>query len=537
MALLYCFPIFAQTPKKTPIRPYSIGGPAGDTLSITVPTAGDSLEVAASSICDSCAIKVLCVSDSSKPVGSYQNPAVVDLDFRRKLFTSIPRGLKRGDFYRISIRCFNPSLYKISTGVSDTSSSKALPPPGFGSLGLTELTTLAASVSALGSILGPAASTTKASEMRDIALFYKYRISLEETAWSKAKASNPKKQYAIDTTKAGQIINTYISTLSEHASELSAIKDTLQTIVLTADNYNLESKLQEGAGGRPTAESLRDLNRRLQSARNRILTLSTETKQAAANFTTLSTPYQKVIANNASLKARSERASTAAQELDKGIEAAKSSVSAENTRTLLDGLVNVINSSQQYYLSLPIQLTKDQSHLKISLIPRDDKLLLQPYSTKLLFPLNTDQFWGVSTGFYGSWLRNDAYSTRTLLDSPQDTTAEYQIVQERPGRAEFGVSAMLRYGRQLTSSVAIHGGFGPALSISDKVRPRLMVGGGLAFGNRHKFLLDGGLIGGYVDRKSQVFTTDRVLAKPDKITVSRLDVQGYFGLHYLFLQY
>lgn len=474
---------------------------------------------------------------AEKRLGGYGNPEIVNLDFRSKRFTHVPASLERGDYYRLLIRCINPALYKISIGAVDTSSTKAMPPPTYAGTGLADLTTLASSVSALGGILGSGVTADKAFKSAKIR---EDTVDFDTAFYPELfdkKVVRPKRDDSSE--EAKRLLDAYLTELEAYQSQLGSIKDSVQAILLAADYYTLRARLEKGSSKPASVKTLEKLDTRLRNVRARVFALEAKSRQAADNYTTLSAPYKALINETPGLKAKNEKALAASQELAKGIEAAKGSVSAENTRTLLDGLVNVINSSPHYYLSLPIQLTKDQTQLKINITPRDEKLAVQSYSTKLLFPLQLKNFWGVSTGFYGSWLRNDAYSTRILLN-PRGDTAAYEIVKERPGRAEFGVSAMLRYGRQLSSGsfpVAIHGGFGPALSIADKVRPRLMVGGGVAFGRRHKLLLDGGLIGGYVDRKSQVFDTNPVPTKPDKITVSRLDVQGYIGLHYLFQQY
>ncbi len=78
-------------------------------------------------------------------------------------------------------------------------------------------------------------------------------------------------------------------------------------------------------------------------------------------------------------------------------------------------------------------------------------------------------------------------------------------------------------------------GFGPGVSVADKVRPRVMGGLGWSSGGRHNFVIDAGCILGYTDRLSVVYDEQTFYHSiPGNLTVSKLNLSYYFSIVYMF---
>lgn len=484
-------------------------------------------------------------------LGAATTQAQVTLDFSTKKITQTG-SFRRGDDYQVVIDNINPLLYKISIAARDTSTAVGLTPPTFGSLGLTELSTLASAIGSLGGVVaapgGAANSLFKAGPgpgyaAPDLADPAEYVRRFDEADYPATFARLVRKDFGPSPTArqteiiAALLVLSYQMKLQDYQAQLVDQKNTVEKLLAAANTYTTEALYADGPGTGLTKTKLQQLNTDITTVRNAMIATEQRALRAFQNYTLLSSRYAALFATK--LKSDDEKLKLIQQELAKTFEAAKATVSAENVRKINEALVVILNNASRTYTSLPIQFTKDQSQLKISIVPRDEKSMLQAYSTTLLFPLNTTNFWGVSSGLYASGLHNEAFSVRTLLDSEQDTIPQYGLVQEKPGKAEFGVSAMVRYGwHKPTWPVGFQLGFGPGVVITDKIRPRMMAGIGPVFGQNHKLLVDVGLVAGYVDRRSTAYAQDGpYFAKPEQVTVPQLKVNGYFALHYLFLKY
>jgi hypothetical protein len=263
--------------------------------------------------------------------------------------------------------------------------------------------------------------------------------------------------------------------------------------------------------------------------------LSRAVKSASDQFIAAGEPYKAIIEAEPNLKALNEQIKKSFSEFEPAIVAVKDPIQAANATRLFKSLAPGINNSSRTFVSLPLQFTKEESRLEINIQPRSDSTtLLQSYNTVLVFPTAThDQFWGISSGFYLSTPANESYST--IANIAADTT--YSIVKEKPGKMEFGFNTMMRFGSRISTNVYWQAGIGPGVSVSDKVRPRMLIGTGLAFGQKHSILLDIGAVFGYYNVKSKAFeNTDGYATEPKNITVSQIKTGAYFSISYLFLK-
>jgi hypothetical protein len=193
-------------------------------------------------------------------------------------------------------------------------------------------------------------------------------------------------------------------------------------------------------------------------------------------------------------------------------------------------MIDAENCRKREYVSLPFQLMGDQTKMHITIEPREKTSSLQAYSTDFVFPQEKNWFMGVGSSFYVSFLHDDAYSTVTIL-----TDTSYRVIKENPGSLEIGMQAMMMIGFCSSNWGYWYASFGPGISISNKVKPRLLAGGGYAFGKRNLFTVGVNFIVGAVDRKSEVIQLDtRYAQKPDQITVSRIEYGLCLTVGYVF---
>src|SRR5690606_27630258 len=99
------------------------------------------------------------------------------------------------------------------------------------------------------------------------------------------------------------------------------------------------------------------------------------------------------------------------------------------------------NASSTTYTSFPFQFTKDQTTVKISIVPRSEKTGLQSYYMEYVFPKKKIYYFGVSAGMFGSFLSNDYYSYQK---NSSDST--FTLVKEDSDKLEFGFCTMFRFG-------------------------------------------------------------------------------------------
>jgi hypothetical protein len=214
---------------------------------------------------------------------------------------------------------------------------------------------------------------------------------------------------------------------------------------------------------------------------------------------------------------------------------AREAVSAENALKYINSMVLLLNNRARCYRSLPQQMTREQTRLKIEISPRSSAYNLQNYSTEIIFPPRSipcwGYFWGVCTGFFlESGMDNEAYSVRR----PDDST--YGFVRESPGRYGFGVNSLLQFGVRVGDApVFAQVCFGPAVAVSDNVRPRLHIGGGFSFFERRVLSVNGGANIGYRDKLSNSYDKDASYrAEPKGYKVSEIKTGIFISLGYLF---
>ena len=464
--------------------------------------------------------KNLCCLPTDTPVRD--RVTTITLDFACRCFEKATldtlNHLLPGQLYRLRIVHINPLLYKITMGVRDTAALAPLPFPTYGSLGISDLAGLAAGLTATA-VAPPKVDKATQKKMNEIGLSFPNFSDKIEADKLLAKRS-------------GEIQN-QISSLASYTKELDSS-------LLKYNKLVSKSYLDYTATYVPSLPSAAEFEAAVEKfgeLREKLATLRQAVDKSNAAYVIDFTPLRAAIATDSDLKKKSSLIDTTYQHFSATLTKVLAGTSAEGVQTLLVALTNAANNSSLQYVSLPQQFTKDQSRLRIDIVPRSSTYAVGEFHTQLVYPLSNKHFWGVSTGFFISQLTSEAYSTSAQTSA--GGTPTYRLVAEDPGKFEYGLSAMVRYGYFLgsnPSSVGVQAGFGPALAVGTKVRPRLLLGAGLVAGRAHKLLVDGGLALGYVDRLSRAFdpTSAYATAPPDNPVVSTLKTSFYFGLHYLF---
>lgn len=431
-----------------------------------------------------------------------QSPEVIKIDFKTKEIC-IPDNcsLKEVEFLQVKICNINLNLYNVSINTKDTTLSKPQQTPSFGLLPTDDLLKFipaigdfATVINEIESALGKAFGPQKESDLISSG------IQLEADKMSSFKSEVVVNLADIDNFK----LNIYSKRLKYYKLEHER----------PAFNYEEELEIAQNIRG-----SVFALVDKIAESENGYL------KFFANNRDTIIKKYPEL---DKLIKEGYKALSTA-------VSAAAASISAEKTMELLESLVFLENNSNTTFTSLPFQFNGEQTLIRVSIQPKEERFKLQGYQTKLTIPAKIKPYTVVGMSFFASSLYDEAFTT--VETQVNDTTSVFTFVDEENGSAEIGLAALLRYGTKINDSnnIGCHFSFGTGVSLSRKVKPRLMLGGGISFGKKHMVAVDAGLVIGFVDRLSNAIDlTKEYPQKPETLTVARLKAGGFLSLGYAY---
>jgi hypothetical protein len=272
----------------------------------------------------------------------------------------------------------------------------------------------------------------------------------------------------------------------------------------------------------------------LERASNKLKQVNYKVAEGFKEYLQDTKGYQSSISENDYYKKADEAVKANFVELEKNIGSLKESISADKAFEYLFTLVTINNNSNGDYYSLPLQYSGEQTRLLVSITPRDTKYNLQSYSTQIIFPLVPPKYNVTGVSYYFSWLTDEEYS----IEKPTDTTYRYSFHSGAGG--EGGLAASYRAGIKMfpkSEWFGAHISLGAGLSLSKKIRPRILLGGGLSFGKKHMLAVDGGVIFGYLDRKNSTLDFTKTYSekqRPEPIIVSQIEKSFYLSIGYLF---
>lgn len=453
--------------------------------------------------------------------------------------------IKKGDQYQVEVTGVNLNLYKVSVNGKDTTVATAVKFPGFGDFGVEAIASL---VGGVGSVVAKVTKVADAMNSDPIALTDE-TSTVRKLNRLNIKIGNHNANHLLDPLPIlnftdfqedpiKRALNEYSEFIGDHASQLLEQKTAIDELRLKVELRSLQLKAVTRPGSsnidyEQTLASILDLRKGLLELQKK----ATQVQKHHADYVAQA-DVKKVIDADKEMKALNEKVSDGLAKLSTGATEALSSVDATNSAKLLESLQTLEANESHTYCSAPILYTGGKATLSLAIEPLKPEYNLQTYKTTYTFPLKNRTYVGVSAGFYGAGLYNDAFSTRSETKiTATDTSTVYNLVDEHSVRNEIGGTALFTYGTKFQDDGCLGVQFvlGPGISITDKVRPRLLVGGGISLGREHMVLVNGGLVAGYVDRKTAALAEDGPYGgEPGSTTVARLEGSWFVSLGYLF---
>jgi hypothetical protein len=405
---------------------------------------------------------------------------------------SIPKKIKLGEFYQVKIKNINQNLFLININNTDTILSTKSKTPTFEDLNL----------------------------------------SLPKFDDKKLEKNNSEKAAPTHIDGLSEILSKNEEAIIDFNKSVSNIVDDIDKLKVKINNVRLQALLITGGQG-SSGSNLESYVFDLQRASNNLKDVNNKVAECFKKYLQDTKGYQSSISENDYYKKADEALKANFVELQKNIGSLKESISADKAFDYLFTLVTISNNSKGDYYSLPLQFSGEQTRLVVSITPRDTKYNLQSYSTQIILPLVPLRYNVTGISYYYSRLTDEEYS----IEKPTDTTYRYSFQSGTEG--EGGLAASYRAGIKLTKCpwLGFHASIGAGMSISKKIRPRILLGGGLSFGKKHMLAVDGGFIFGYVDKKNSTLDFTKTYSekqRPEPIIVSQIEQSCYLSIGYLF---
>jgi hypothetical protein len=462
--------------------------------------------------------------------------ANIEFNFETKTFTHVEDldQLKRGDWFRLTITSLNLNLYKVSIERQDSVIRSDIKALDFGAFNLDALTKLVGGVSSFAT--SAASAFPVAESIRGLNAISLLKDAKDfETATSK-KPDEKEVQIKKRFNDEKKLLDGYLNNLKE-------TKNNIEQLNLEVEKYNLRSNVEfvdspaYAAIEVPRTFDFASAFTRIENARASLASLKAEVLQKNALYATFSEDNKSDI-ERLNLKPGDQTIKDAYSELLKVIDAALGSINSEKVGQLLTPLIFQSNNDGFKYVSAPLKFNGDYGLLKLTIAPWKEDLKLQTYTTQIAFHKDALSYFGIGVSFYFSGLFDESYSVKaTKVYTTTDTSISYHLINENPTELEFGTAVLLRYGTKVfcLPSFGFHIAFGPAISLTNKIKPRVALTGGISFGKTNMLVIDGGLIVGYTDKLSKAFSVDdSYFEKPTQPTVSNIKLSWIFSVGYMY---
>jgi hypothetical protein len=472
---------------------------------------------------------------------SCQTPTDIELDFSKKEFVKQKAldALKRGDWYRLVVKHVNLNLYKITFDKTDSFVTSNVKTPDFTSFSLDNIAKLVGGLSPLVSqaeFFSPSVS-----------LDSKMLSQAEKNKIRKTREEDEKKNQAIRERK--KLVSEIIQQrdfLTTKAGGISTIKTEIDDMMLSIYQYQLTSKTETNTS--PDYKYLLPIPFNFKANFTKIVGSRDKLKEIQKALTGGSSKYNQFSADNSKdiekykLSDKDEEIKDLYSASVEGANKLMDNISPDKISQLFSTIILQDNNRDYIYMSVPQQFTGDVGILHYSIEPRDANSLLQTYNGEIRFPKPGIEYVGVGVSFYYSGMYDAAYSisttnSTTTIGNTTRIDTSYSLVGENQTKKEFGMAVLLRYGWKFSADCAfgVHFTFGPAISIADKIKPRVILGGGLSIGRKDLLVIDGGIIGGYSDRMSNLYSEgNAITVKPTQPVVSSLNAKWFLSLGYLY---
>lgn len=464
-----------------------------------------------------------------KSENAAQSVQIITINFKGESGPTIDMSkvedLKKGDFFRIKLCGLNLHNYKIIINNTDSIYAQNLELPDFSSFSLDVLSTL---LNTLNVGISAFEETTKLSEdlTKDSLIKFFKDFDYEASNFSSSNLDQLEKAKSEEIPKTFATQRTIQLFYGQKAKE---IKSAIDDLKLSAFLRYLEAK-------KNNPQFKNDFNyslalKKLQEIIDEIKTFEKEVKEVQNNYNAFFKVYRTVIEATPNFKEEDKKIKSFYTNTLKVLTEAKSIINSDNIYKLLLPLVYIENNLGDFY-SIPYQLNGQQKILNIKFEPWDSESRLPIYETELIFP-EIYEYQGVGASFYVSSLYDESFS---IGPARQGSDENFSIIDEKPDEIEFGSAALFRLGAKLSRGFGAHFTVGAGVSLTQKIRPRLLIGGGITVGKTHMMALDFGVISGFVERQSELLKdeTSTLLSPPSEVTVAKLNHGVFLSIGYVY---
>lgn len=445
---------------------------------------------------------------SSEGTNSADSIATIEIDFENRTAPDLEevKDLEPGQFYRIKIKGINLNLWDISIGNKDTTFSRALRTPVFESeiLGV---------IKQLGEMMN---RTTPPGDTPSPLQNLNAKIAPQSITG-----------YTNDAQADTNLLNTQKILINNLRDTIVNFDERIQQTLLGISISVLDQLTEESlCNNGENCISLVEANAAFSEHRKEFSGLVELSRTVREGFKNLVKEHPPRVKSDTT---RYKDMESNIKTLESNLGLLSNQLSADNIDKALRKLAFLNNKNE--YISLPLQFTQESATVDINFTPRDKKYGLSPQSMTFMFPPPERQRFSIGLAFYSSGLRDKRYSVT------QVSNEEVRFTKDR-SRYHIGVATLMRYEfiQNKSRSPGFFGTltFGPGISMTDSVRPNLLIGGGIGYGNKHAIVLDIGAITGKVDRRRKSFSTEQVYPIGTSFTTSTLKFNVFASIGYLF---
>jgi|GEM_PF-2065517 len=439
----------------------------------------------------------------------------------------VPENIEVGEYYRVQIDHINLNMFKVSVNAIDTVLSKKQETPSFGSLKLDDLAKIGANIiSNSGSITNStefqiyAAESAKGNQSLKYDKIFKDSTLLKKDVIIKRMADEVGNQTPIQDA---------LTTISEHIEKL---KLKIFSHRLGAENqphtvnYNFDAGIKEKFDFK---QSYNDLLAQIKSAQQALEKVNGYLN-AYQNFYKV---YKDKIDKNTDYKERDLLIKEVYSKQISALSEVITTFTADKIIAVFSPLVSLDQNSCAVYRSLPFYYGGEQAKVRISITPRDESKLSQKYTSTIVFPGVMRTYVTAGVSFYAATLYDESY---TVSELNEGGVKMFQVESETPNKMEVGAAILLKGGKKLwfNNWLGVHGQLGVGMSIANKTKPRILLGGGFSFGKKHMLSIDLGGIVGYSDRVNESAVKSTYDEVPTNVIYSKLTVGFFGGLGYIY---
>ncbi|SFW18619.1 hypothetical protein [Chitinophaga sancti] len=442
-----------------------------------------------------------------------QKTGTVSLDFKTKAINFPTGSFQKGDAIQLSITNYNANLYKLEIGDVDTA---AVAPPNNGTLisGLQDDGNLAKLVANLSSAVVAAAPLAVAGNKSMFADF---------------PPKKPKDELSVE-----DVQQLEIDTILNMQHELYSLKQDAEWILYKYREQFLVQTVPAVSCDLSFDAEIKEIAHNMDSLRSALLDLRYRLEVRTIRYVRNISKYAEKIEKDKGLKNNDTLIRKYYEDISTSVIAAQENVDLDHQATLICNLRVLQLTSSGCYVSLPMYLLDDVKKVTISITPRYDSLNLGSYKTTFMLPWVQHKVWGISAGIYTSTLYNDVYSGQQQSDST------FSIVQEKhSGKMEFGINALAYTGWNVTGDKSCNYlgmAFGIGMSVSEKPKPRVLLGMSFITGEKNRLMVSAGLIAGFVNRLSSAYKENTTYSgTPGTFVKDGIKPGAFLSVNYSFL--